>query len=60
MVQTYFPGDDFATIKNSRLNIFDENFWFKPISEETILQPLKIFDQKISMKIFGSDLFPKK
>ena len=42
LFQTYFRGDDFATTKlidqNFLLKIF-ENFWFKPISEEKILQP---------------------
>jgi len=39
MVQTYFPGNDFATIKYFRQKISNENFWFKPISDEMILQP---------------------
>jgi len=55
MVQTYSRGNDFATTK-----IFDEKFWINPTPEEMILQPYKIFDQKISMKNFGSNLFPRK
>jgi len=39
MVQTYSRGNDFATIKYFRQKIFNENFWFKPISKEMILQP---------------------
>jgi len=32
--------------------MFDENFWFKPIPEEMILQQLKIIHKKFFMKIF--------
>jgi hypothetical protein len=39
MVQTYFPGYVFATIKIFDQKMFDENFWFNPISEEMIFQP---------------------
>jgi hypothetical protein len=47
LIETYFRGNDFATIKIVDQKIFDENYWLKPIPAETILQPLKIFDQKL-------------
>jgi hypothetical protein len=33
--------------------IFDENFWFKPIPDEMILQPLKFSPKTFLMKMFG-------
>jgi len=38
LVQTKTLGNDFDNRKFRQKN-FNENFWFKPISEEMILQP---------------------
>jgi len=57
LVQTCFRGNDFATIKNFRPKFFDENFWFKPVFEEMILQSSKILDQKIFDEILFQNCF---
>ena len=60
MLQTYFPGNDFATKKNSRLKCFGEKFWFTPFLEGNDFATTKIFDQKIFKENFCYKPIPEK
>ena len=39
LVQRFCRGNEFGTLEKFQPKTFDETFWFKPISEEMILQP---------------------
>ena len=60
MLWICFRGNDFANIKKFLPKHFVETLWYESFFEKRILQPWKIFVQKILFKMFGSNLFSKK
>ena len=50
----------FCNHENFRLKSFDENFRCKTVFKVMILQLLKIFDQKVLIKVFEANQFSKK